>query len=72
MRTPSMSCDKSADFSATVARFKAIADQKIASMRSSVSYNSFLEGATIEAFAKVEQSNYAGHARQLGKGALPN
>lgn len=51
---------KSSDFSESIAHFRAIADAKLARLRESAHYDSFLTEEAIEAFAKVEGSVYAG------------
>ena len=56
--------DKNRDFSATVAHFKAAADEKLARLRASAQYRSFLSDEAIDAFANIEQSSYAGLARK--------
>lgn len=58
------------DFEATVAYFKAVADEKLARLRASPHYDSFINEAAVEAFAKVEGSAYAGRPKQ-GKARAP-
>ena len=55
------------DFTEAVARFKALADERLARLRASARYESFLSDGAIDAFAQIDQSGYAGHARSAGK-----
>ncbi|MDF9756400.1 MULTISPECIES: hypothetical protein [Pseudomonas] len=55
------------DFNANVARFKAIADKKLARFRASAQYDDFLSDDAIDAFAKVEGSAYAGRPHKPRK-----
>lgn len=55
---------KPSDFEATVAYFKAVADEKLARLRASPQYDSFISDAAVEAFAKVEGSAYAGRPKR--------
>ncbi|CAM3946424.1 hypothetical protein CCOS865_04353 [Pseudomonas reidholzensis] len=57
----------SCDLSAEVAKFKAIAAQKMARMRHSAQYHSFLNDAAIGAFSKVDGCDYAGHTSRADK-----
>ncbi|QXH44082.1 hypothetical protein KSS93_14335 [Pseudomonas xanthosomatis] len=61
--------DKPSDVSATVAHFKAIADEKLAQLRASSQYDSFLNENAIEAFSRIEQSSYAGRPHASRKRA---
>ncbi|MFJ4255769.1 hypothetical protein ACIP01_02300 [Pseudomonas monteilii] len=51
---------KSNDFEASVAHFKAIADEKLARLRESATFQGFTNEEALEAFAKIDSSTYAG------------
>lgn len=55
------------DFSANVARYKAIADEKLARLRKCAQYQSFFTQDAIEAFAKIEGSAFAGRPMKRNK-----
>lgn len=61
---------KSSDFSAAVAHYKAIADEKLARLRASAQYDSFLNDDAVAAFSSIEASAYAGHARKQHKSSV--
>lgn len=58
---------KSSDFEASVAHFKAVADEKLARLRESVQFHGFVNQETVEAFAKVDCSTYAGRPIRRNK-----
>lgn len=60
---------KSGDFSASVNQFKAIADEKLARLRASARYDSFLSDDAIAAFSSIEASAYAGRPHKPRKRA---
>lgn len=51
---------KSSDFKASVAQFKAIADEKLARLRESAQFQGFISEDALEAFSKIDSSTYAG------------
>lgn len=58
---------KDGDFSANVARYKAIADEKLARLRESAQYQTYFTEEAIDAFAKVEDSAFAGRPMKRSK-----
>ncbi|WP_252088873.1 hypothetical protein [Pseudomonas sp. MWU13-3659] len=58
---------KPGDFTASVNHFKAIADEKLARLRASAQYDSFLTDAAITAFSSIETSAYAGRPHKPHK-----
>lgn len=62
---------KHSDFSANVARYKAIADERLSRLRESVRFDGFLTDEAIEAFSKVEGSAYAGRPLKNRKVTCP-
>lgn len=50
------------DFSANVAHFKAIADEKLARLRASATFHGFIDKKTLDAFARVDSSAFAGRS----------
>ncbi|MFT0519251.1 hypothetical protein [Pseudomonas faucium] len=59
--------NKTGDFSADVARYKAMADERLARLIGSARYHSFLTNEAIDAFAKIEDSAYAGRSLKAAK-----
>ncbi|WP_194790306.1 hypothetical protein [Pseudomonas sp. UFMG81] len=58
------------EFDATVAHFKAIADEKLARLRGSPQFDSFLTQEAVAAFSRVETSAYAGRSLKQHKRPL--
>ncbi|MFJ4064538.1 hypothetical protein ACIPW4_04485 [Pseudomonas sp. NPDC089996] len=49
-------------FSASAAHFKATAEEKLARLRKCAQFHGFISEETLEAFARIEQSAYAGRS----------
>ncbi|CAK15170.1 hypothetical protein [Pseudomonas entomophila] len=60
---------KPSDFTASVNHFKTIADEKLARLRASAHYDSFLTDDAITAFSRIETSAYAGRPHKPRKRA---
>ena len=52
------------DFSAAVAHYKAIADEKLARLRTSAQYDSFLNDDAVAAFSSIDACAYAGRSHK--------